>query len=409
MSKKLHVLVYLFVLPLLAQVDQGRISGTVKDQSNAIFPGAAVTVKNERTGEERTTTANDLGNYLVAGLKPSSYTVRGTASGFAVTETRNVQVGVGQEAKVDLLRKPEDVNQSINVVAMEEAALDTSSARIGVNVSGNEVARLPLNGRQISQLYLLASGAVNNGSGTYDNIRFSGRSNQQNIVRFDGVEGTSIVDSSPGNLNGESSSSFRLQASMENVQEFRVESNNYPAEYGTGTGGQISVITKSGSNQLRGSLFEYLRNDAMDARNFFTKGATPPLRMNQFGGSLGGPIVKDKFFFFGSYEGLRQGVGVNLIESVPSAAARARAVASIQPLLAAYPLGTTATSNPDLDAAFLNKAATINENAGSVRLDYRFNDKYSMNARYFRDQGNSISPIGVTGNAVQITTVVARR
>src|SRR5207302_5141913 len=130
---------------------------------------------------------------------------------------------------------------------------DTSSARVGVNVSEREVAQLPLNGRQISQLYLMAPGAVVNGAGTFDDVRFSGRANEQNAIRFDGVEGTSIVDASPGNLNGETSSSFRLQASMENVQEFRVESSNYPAEYGTGTGGQISIVTKSGSNAFHGS------------------------------------------------------------------------------------------------------------------------------------------------------------
>ena len=124
------------------------------------------------------------------------------------------------------------------------------------------------------------------------------------MIRYDGVEGSSIVDSSPGNLNGETTSLFRLEQSLENVQEFRVDSSNYPAEYGTGTGGQISFITKSGSNALHGSAFEYLRNDAMDARNFFDRATKSELRLNQFGGSVGGPIYKDKAFFFASYEGL---------------------------------------------------------------------------------------------------------
>src|SRR5207244_927121 len=131
------------------------------------------------------------------------------------------------------------------------------------------------------------------GSGTFGDIRFSGRAVEQNAVRYDGVEGSAIVDASPGNLNGEIASPFRLQSSLENVQEFRVESNNYPAEYGTGTGGQVSVVTKSGGNQFHGSVFEYLRNDKFDARNQFDLGGKLPLRMNQFGGSIGGPIVKD--------------------------------------------------------------------------------------------------------------------
>src|SRR5262249_26221925 len=155
------------------------------------------------------------------------------------------------------------------------------------------------------------------------NIRFNGRSNQSNEIRYDGIEGTSVIDQSPGNLSGEVSTGFRLQASLENVQEFRVESNNYPAEFGTGTGGQISVVTKPGSNEFHGSLFEYLRNDKLDARNFFAASKSP-LRLNQYGGSIGGPIRKDKFFFFASLEALNQRAGVSLIATVPSAAARAR-------------------------------------------------------------------------------------
>src|SRR5213075_481083 len=137
--------------------------------------------------------------------------------------------------------------------------------------------------------------------------------------------GTAIIDTSPGNLNGEVPTPFRLQSSIENVQEFRVDSNNYPAEFGTGTGGQVSVVTKSGSNAFHGSLFEYFRNDALDARNFFDRVGKAPLRMNQFGGSFGGPIVENKAFFFGSYEGYRLRNGVNFIEAVPSANAKARA------------------------------------------------------------------------------------
>ena len=126
--------------------------------------------------------------------------------------------------------------------------LDLSSARLGVNVSEREVNSLPVNGRQMSQLLLQAPGAQNAGTGTWQDIRFSGRANEQNVIRYDGIEGSAIIDASPGNVNGENNTPFKLQASLENVQEFRVESSSYPAEFGTGTGGQISVITKSGSN-----------------------------------------------------------------------------------------------------------------------------------------------------------------
>src|SRR5215208_3396673 len=176
---------------------------------------------------------------------------------------------------------------------------------MGATVNEREVVGLPLNGRQLSQLYLQAPGSVNSGSGTFGDIRFSGRAVQQNVVRYDGIEGSAIIDASPGNLNGEVPSPFRLQSSLENVQEFRVDSSNFPAEFGTGTGGQISVVTKSGGNSFHGSVFEYLRRDALDARNFFDGANKSKLRLDQFGGSIGGPIIKDKFFFFASYEQYR--------------------------------------------------------------------------------------------------------
>ncbi|PYR14135.1 MAG: hypothetical protein DMF94_34825 [Acidobacteria bacterium] len=128
---------------------------------------------------------------------------------------------------------------------------------------------MPVNGRQMSQLMLQAPGAQNAGTGTWQDVRFSGRANEQNVIKYDGVEGSAIIDASPGNVNGETNTPFKLQASLENVQEFRVESSSYPAEYGTGTGGQVSVITKSGANKVHGAIFEYLRNQRFDAPNYF--------------------------------------------------------------------------------------------------------------------------------------------
>jgi len=241
-----------------------------------------------------------------------------------------------------------------------------------------EVGSLPINGRQLSQLYLQAPGAQNTGSGTFGDIRFSGRAVEQNAVRYDGIEGSGIVDAAPGVIGGELVSPFRLQSSLENVQEFRVDSNNYPAEYGTGTGGQVSVVTKSGQNAFHGSLFEYLRNDKFDARNFFDResvgGMTKnPLRMNQFGGSFGGPIVKNKAFFFGSFEAYRLRNGVNLIEAAPSAAARAQAVPSIQPMIDAFHDARAvvlpgASTDTNYDIYQLLARNVVDENAFSARL-----------------------------------------
>jgi hypothetical protein len=297
---------------------------------------------------------------------------------------------------------------------------------MGANVNPREVEGLPLNGRQLSQLYLQAPGSVNSGSGTYGDIRFNGRAVEQNIIRYDGIEGTAIIDASPGNLNGEVPSPFRLQSSLENVQEFRVESSNFPAEFGTGTGGQISVITKSGGNNFHGSVFEYLRNDALDAPNFFDNvvGQKSPLRLNQFGGSIGGPIRKGKTFFFFSYEGYRLRAGINTIEAVPGDQARicapapngvpcveASGAASRTLLLLPAFRDPSATiisrgSGTNLfDVAQVQASASVNENAFAFRLDHKISDKHSMYFRFFRDQGTNNQPEGVSGRRVNFQDV----
>ena len=213
-----------------------------------------------------------------------------------------MQLAAAQEFPLDLTLQAAGVTETVTVKG-NATAIDLSSARIGVNVSEREVQNLPVNGRQMSQLMLQAPGSQNAGTGTWNDVRFSGRANQQNVIKFDGVEGSAIIDASPGNIAGQIASPFKLQASLENVQEFRVESNNYPAEFGTGTGGQVSVVTKSGSNLFRGSLFEYYRNDALDAPNYFDSTRNPDgsviqelpkskLSQHQFGGSFGGPLVQ---------------------------------------------------------------------------------------------------------------------
>ncbi|HEV7745938.1 MAG TPA: TonB-dependent receptor [Pyrinomonadaceae bacterium] len=411
----------LFVLPLAvnAQTDSGRIAGTVTDANGGLVPGAAIVVTNERTGEERTATTNDVGYFLVSSLRPSSYTVTATAKDLSAKAT-NVQVLVGQEFSLTMVAQPATLAATVNINAGGEAALETSSAAIGANVNPREVEGLPINGRQLSQLYLQAPGSVNSGSGTFGDIRFSGRAVEQNIIRYDGIEGTAIIDSSPGNLNGEIPTPFRLQSSLENIQEFRVDSNNYPAEYGTGTGGQINVLTKSGGNAFHGSAFEYFRNDKLDAANFFDNiiGQKSKLRLNQFGGSVGGPLRKDKAFFFFSYEGYRLRGGINSIEAVPGLASRICAPplgsggttcnANTAALIPAFrsPNAVTLRAGPDLfDTVQLQANNIVDENTAALRIDYRFNPKHSAYFRFFRDQGSNLQPDGVTGRQISIRQV----
>ncbi len=396
---------------LLAQTDKATLIGKVADSTGSVIPGVKIVVKNEKTGETREAESNESGNFSVFNLAPAPYSITATSAGMAAAEFKELQLGVGQQRSLNIVMQPQSVATEVTVSGGDLATVDTSSARVGVNVSEREVAQMPLNGRQVSQLYLLAPGAQTAGGGTYDNIRFSGRANQQNAVKFDGVEASSIIDASPGNLNGQTSSSFRLQASLETVQEFRIESSNYPAEYGTGTGGQISLVTKSGGNAFHGGLFEYMRNDAMDARNFFDGFNKSPLRLNQFGGSLGGPIIKEKLFFFGHFEGLRQRAGFPLVGQTPSTTVRnlptcatgstVRCIdAAIKPALGAFPLGNAGpTSNPDFDLARLDGKSVVNENSGSLRLDYRMSDKDLLYLRWFRDDGTSTAPFDVSGSA----------
>jgi hypothetical protein len=393
-------------LPLLfGQNDAGRIVGMVTDGTGAAVPNVAISVVNQHTKAERRVVSDAAGLYIVPNLPAfSTYDVKAEAKGFGVWETKGVPLSVGQERTLNVLLQPASVTTEVTVSGGELSVLDTSSASVSANVNEREVATLPLNGRQLSQLYLLAPGAQTAGGGSFDNIRFSGRANQENAVRFDGVEASSIIDASPGNLNGEISTGFRLQNSLETVSEFRVDSSNYPAEFGTGTAGQISVVSKSGGNDFHGGIFEYLRNSSMDSRNFFDGATKTPLRLNQFGGSVGGPIQKDKLFFFIAQESLKQRAGVNLIGTVPSTSARARAVASIQPLLAGYPTGTP-TTNPDLDLAQRTGSLSIDEYFGSFRLDHRINDKFTQYIRYNRDQGYLTQPLDVTGSGQIVTGV----
>ena len=411
--------IVLFSLPANAQTDQGRIAGTVTDANGALVPGATIVVKNERTGEERTATTNEVGYFIVSALRPSTYSVNANAKDLSASST-NIELLVGQEFTLTMIVQPTGLAASVDVTAGGETALETSSAAMGANVNPREVEGLPINGRQLSQLYLQAPGSVNSGSGTFGDIRFSGRAVEQNIIRYDGIEGTAIIDSSPGNLNGEIPTPFRLQSSLENIQEFRVDSNNYPAEYGTGTGGQINVLTKSGGKDFHGSVFEYLRNDRLDAPNFFDNiiGQKSPLRLNQFGGSIGGPVKKDKAFFFFSYEGYRLRGGINSIEAVPGSASRIcapplgtgsvvcnAATAALIPAFRA-PGAVTLRTGPDLfDTVQLQANNVVDENAAALRLDYRFNQKHSAYFRFFRDQGSNLQPDGVTGRQISIRQV----
>ena len=366
------VLVLLAVCFLaLAQSDRARLTGTVYDPSGAVIPGAVVQVTERLTQSVRQAVTDARGVYVVDALLPAPYDVRGSAPNFANAVIEAIRTVAGQELRVDLHLQPAAMAQSVTVASGQLAQVDTSSADISATVSTRELNDMPVNGRMVSQLYLLIPGASFSGSGTFDDIRFFGRSNEQNTIRYDGIEAGTLIDSNPADINGASTSQFRLSQSMENIQEFHVEATTYAAEYGRGTAGQIMVITKSGSNQLHGDLFEFFRNSDMDARNYFNSASTPkaPLRLNQFGGAVGGAIIKDKLFFFASQENLLQRVSASFSSTTLSDYARSQAVPAIQPVLAAFPKGLVPTGNPFFDVAFANLPSYVNEYFGNARFD----------------------------------------
>ncbi|HKP71120.1 MAG TPA: TonB-dependent receptor [Pyrinomonadaceae bacterium] len=429
---------FLILTTAVVAQDMATISGTASDANGAALAGATVKAVSQQDASERTAVTNAQGYYSISQIKPGTYKISATQQGFKVTQVDALEIGVGQNRVVDLTLETGDVSAIVDVTSDEfsPAAIEQGSNRLGANISAREVAELPVNGRNYSQLYLNAPGATNTGVGNFNELRFNGRANQQNQSKLDGVESTAIFDASPGYVTVQGSQ-FRLQTSLENIQEFRVDSSNYPAEYGTGTGGQINVIGKSGGNNFRGGVFYYLRNDAFDARNYFDGEDPSKLRLNQFGGSFGGPIIKDKLFFFGSYEGLRQRAGFNVIESTPSfyvrdfvnyygtadprgEAARAAlniptadataALSRIQSLRAtgvinSFPIGAGSAFNVgglNNSAQIIqsNRTASLDEDAFSFRLDYKISDRFNLYGRYQRNVGELLSPDGASGRFI---------
>ena len=394
----------LTAVPLAAQQTESRIVGRLLDESRSALPGVTVTVTSADTGTIRTTVTEADGTFAVTNLARGAYTLVAELAGFS-TVTRQVTLGVGQNEALDILMSVAGIQEAVTVSA-EASVIDTTSAKLGVNVSPEELVNLPVNGRNFANLMTLAPGAASDGNGGWASVRFNGKSNQQNYLNYDGVDGTYVWDASPGYLNA-TGSQFRLQTSMESVAEFRVNSGLAPAESGLGSGGNITVVSKSGSNRLSGSIFEFFRNDALDAANKYDD-IKQPLEMNQFGGSVGGPIARNKTFIFFSYEGLQQKTGLTFTEAVPSDEARRRIMAgepvgsgagqsqartqAVAPLLNGFPRGTVATSNPLVALATNTTEATQTENAFSFRLDHRFTNTHSAYLRYLFSDGEVDTP-----------------
>jgi hypothetical protein len=289
---------------VLAQVESGTINGVVLDNSGAAISGARVTVTNTATSQVRTTIANASGEYSVPFLAPGTYDTEASKEGFGTVVQRGVTLQVDQILAVNVTLKPGSLKQILEVTA-EAPALQTETATLGNVVNSQQVQTLPLNGRNFMDLASLTAGTTpaepgsrNQGEGGFSS---NGNRSYDNNIMLDGVDNNSL---SPDLRNG---TDFMVSPPPDAIQEFNVETNGYGPEFGRGGGAAVNIAIKSGTNAFHGDVWEYLRNEKFDARNFFdtidTK--TPPYKQNQFGFTIGGPIIKNHTFFFGDYQGTR--------------------------------------------------------------------------------------------------------
>jgi len=308
-----------------AQVSGATLTGTVKDSSGAVIPNAQVVIMDVATGVTRTVSPGGAGLYTAPNLLPGTYEVRITATGFSTAVQKGVILTVGEQQVLDFTMRVGQMSQTVEVTT-EAPTVELTSSELGATVNSTTVRELPLNGRSWTDLAVLQPGviaatthaAVDVNRGYGGQLSISGARPQQNNYRLDGISINDYSNGGPGSVLGQN-------LGVEAIQEFSVLTSNYSAEYGKTSGGVVNAISRSGTNQFHGSVYEFLRNSSLDANNFFDNSngvPKPPFRRNQFGVSGGGPIRKDHTFIFGDYEGIRQSEGTTESSGVPSANAR---------------------------------------------------------------------------------------
>lgn len=397
-------------MALLGQVVGGAVSGTICDKTGATLAGADVTIKSAETGAERKLLTDANGWYAAPSITVGNYEITASKEGFNSATKTGISLVIGQSRTVDLTLQVGNVRQEVTV---EEASwpVSLSTQESSGLVSERQVKDLPLNGRSYDELITLNPAIVNyssqrsGGVGTSNSavgnmFAVSGHRPQENLFLLNGIEytGASEINNTPGGASGQ-------LLGVDAVREFNVVTDAYGAEYGKRPGAQVSIVTASGTNARHGSLYEFLRNSDLDARNFFDQGSIPQFQRNEFGGTLGGPIKKDKLFVFGNYEGFRQHLGLSDITLVPDTAARngnlpgangttthigvTPAAAS---LLSLWPVQNGPDLGGGIGEAFSHPQQTIREDFGATRLDYNPSDKDTLFAVYTIDDSADNTP-----------------
>jgi Carboxypeptidase regulatory-like domain len=398
------LLVFAAAAAVSAQTSGGAIRGTVSDPSGALVPGAAITIEEISTSQNWKLVSSGAGLYNAPDLPVGRYDVTVKAQGFSTAERTNIDVQLGSESVINvqlILGKSEEKA----IVASQAAAVDLATSQTGAVNSGEVVRELPLNGRDWTTLAALqpevsivrtenapalSNTRGNRGLGTM--MAIGGARPQQSSYLLDGVSVNDYAGGGPASVLG-------ISLGVDAIQEFSVVTSNVPADYGKTSGGVINAVTRAGTNQFHGSLYEFLRNSALDARNFFDGASVPPFKRNQFGGSLSGPIKRQRTFFFFDYEGIRQGLGLTSVDTVPSAQARSGHLVAgevtvsplVAPFLAFFPL-PNGPIDGDTGTYTLAAQNFTTENFVTSRLDHRFSDYDAVHTTYLFDRGQTTGP-----------------
>lgn len=397
------VVILLVISAAFGQSNTGSVTGVVEDANGAVVPNANVTVTNIGTNDSRTVQTDSEGRYEVASLPNGVYKVSVKASGFQESSVNEIRLAVGEKARVDVKLTLGQISGTVEVTA-DQTRVDTESSTVGDTINSARISDAPVNGRDFTGLLATVPGSVQSTNQFQTSINGIPSTFGAASVLVDGIDAGRV------DLNGTSNVLGRIESrvnrvSMDSIQEIQVVEQNYSAQYGQALSAVINPITKSGTNDFHGSVFDYFRNEKLDANDFFNNRYGLPrskFNLNQFGGNVSGRIVRDKLFFFTNYEGVRQTRGTLFTTLVPTAAFRTAANANIRPVINTLPLPTAPffrtgsnTADTQLGIYSAQKNGTLREDTGSIKVDWNQSDKSQFSVRYNINDSRTVVPYGV--------------